>query len=53
MPKTKSKDDVKQGGSNRPELDRAGERSSPGSGEDEREAADIQPADVENEDTPR
>jgi hypothetical protein len=52
MAKTKSSDDGKQRGPTRSKLERPGERSSPGSGEDERDAADIQPVDVENEGTP-
>ena len=55
MPKTKSGGDKKRGDAMEPSIDRRGERSSPGSGEDgdEEEAADLQPDDVEHGDTAR
>jgi hypothetical protein len=53
MPNTKTEEDKKRGGKREPVLDRAGRRSSPGSGEDENDAADLQPDDVESADTAR
>jgi hypothetical protein len=50
MPKTNSREGEKRA---KPKIDRTGERSSPGSGEDETEAADLQPEDVENADSAR
>jgi hypothetical protein len=47
MPKTKSKDKKNDGDLTEPLLERTGVRSSPGSGENEDEAADLQPDDVE------
>jgi hypothetical protein len=51
MPKSKRKDDNKPGDPER--IERPGARSSPGSGEDEEEAADLQPDEVENGGTAR
>jgi hypothetical protein len=48
MPKTKTGDEAKDGDPSEPPIERTGARSSPGSGEDEDEAADLQPDDVEN-----
>jgi hypothetical protein len=56
MPRTKIDDAKKHGDPLQPLIDRTGERSSPGSGEDEDEgdeAADLQPDDVEEGDTAR
>ena len=55
MPKTRNEPDKKHGDPLDPLIERTGERSSPGSGEDEDadEAADLQPDDVEDDDTAR
>jgi len=56
MPKSKGEDDKKHGDPMGPLIERAGGRSSPGSGEDEDEgdeSADLQPDDVEDDDTAR
>jgi hypothetical protein len=54
MPKTKRGGDKKRGDPIKPLIERTGERSSPGSGEDEDgDAADLQPEDVEHDDTAR
>ena len=55
LPKTKSGGGTKHGDAMEPAIDRKGERSSPGSGEDrdEEDAADLQPDDVEGGDTAR
>jgi hypothetical protein len=47
MPKTKSVGERKDGDPIEPLIERTGARSSPGSGEDEDEAAELQPDDVE------
>jgi hypothetical protein len=54
MPKVKS-DDRKHRDAMEPRSEGKGERASPGSGEDEDhdEPADLQPDDVENDDTAR
>jgi hypothetical protein len=55
MPKTNTGDDNKRGGPTQPPMERTGERSSPGSGEDEEVngVADLQPDEVEDGDTAR
>ena len=55
MPKTNSGGDKKHDDPIKPLIERTGERSSPGSGEDEDgdAAADLQPEDVEHGDTAR
>jgi hypothetical protein len=55
MPKTNTGDDKKRGGPTQPPMERTGERSSPGSGEDEEVngVADLQPDEVEDGDTAR
>jgi hypothetical protein len=53
MPRTESGDAKKHGDPMEPLIERTGERSSPGSGEDEDESADLQPDDVEHDDTAR
>ena len=53
MPKTKSGGDEKHGEPVEPLIERTGERSSPGSGEDRDGTADLQPDDVERDDTAR
>ena len=52
MPKTKRGDD-RNARDPEPRLERPGVRSSPGSGEDDDEAADLQPDEVEDGDTAR
>ena len=55
MPRNKSAGDKKHGDPMDPLIERTGERSSPGSGDDEDgdDAADLQPDDVEDDDTAR
>jgi len=53
MPKTNSGGDKKHDDPIKPLIERTGERPSPGSGEDEDAAADLQPEDVEHDDTAR
>jgi hypothetical protein len=55
MPKTKTGDDEEHGGPMQPPRERALERSSPGSGEDEEVngVADLQPDEVEDGDAAR
>ena len=47
MPKPKSGGKRKDGDPIEPLIERTGARSSPGSGEDEDQAADLQPDDIE------
>ena len=50
MPKAKSQEDRTRRDPAKPQIERTGARSSPGSGEaDDDEAADLQPNEVENE----
>ena len=55
MPKTRTEGDKKHGDPLDPLIERTDERSSPGSREDDDadEAADLQPDDVEDDDTAR
>jgi hypothetical protein len=53
MPKTKSGSGKKHGDPMEPLIERTGERSSPGSGEEGDDTADLQPDDVERDDTAR
>jgi hypothetical protein len=55
MAKVKHADDKKHGNPLEPPIERTGERSSPGSGEEEdgEGAAELQPDDVERGDTAR
>ena len=52
MPKSKRGDDSRPG-KREGRIERPGARSSPGSGEDDDEAADLQPDDVEDDSTAR
>jgi hypothetical protein len=54
MPSTQTGSDKKRGGPKPPAIEPPGERSSPGSGEDDTDgAADLQPDEVEDGDTAR
>jgi hypothetical protein len=53
MPTIEIGEAKKHGDPLEPLIERTGERSSPGSGEDEDESADLQPDDVEDSDTAR